>query len=42
MVHIGVVDSDEDVEAFNWWRFAALPGLWHSSADLWGTNLELR
>ena len=41
----GLGDSDGGAEACDWgdtwWRFWALPGPWLSSADLWGTNLEL-
>ena len=45
-VMLGVCDSGGGAEAYDWgntwWRFSALPGPWLSSADLWGTNLELR
>ena len=41
-----VGNSDGGAEACDlgdpWWRFSVLPGQWLSSADLWGTNLELR
>ena len=43
---LGVGDSGWGAEACDWgntwWKFSALLGQWLSSADLWGTNLELR